>query len=297
MLSEQKKDRMLARILRLRKVYGPFVRFYPEGSEGDPDDDDKNKDTLDSAIKEGEKADKEVSSDFDKEKQQADQAAANAAKATKVYARERDRADQAESELATARSEAESLKEQLAAAEAKADEAGIADVELDESNYEGTDLALVKSIKALNEKLDTKDKRIAQLEKKATSYEEQDRKDKALQVRKSRYEELLTDLDGEYGPDCRNEAVKKFNELTAKGEVPKGNTAKATRIMERCYKEVKAAADSKSKDSAKDKSSLTLDSGSGGGSTPNLTSVEIKEGSLDEVDAQVAKTSFGTRKS
>ncbi|GEM_PF-3696294 len=59
-------------------------------------------------------------------------------------------------------------------------------------------------------------------------------------ARNAQYEDLLTDLDTEYGADCRNAAVQKFNELASDGKVPKGNPAKATRIMERCYKEAKA---------------------------------------------------------
>lgn len=54
------------------------------------------------------------------------------------------------------------------------------------------------------------------------------------------YEELLFDLDSEYGAEYRDEAVRLFNQLAAEGKVPKGNPAKATRIMERCYKEAKA---------------------------------------------------------
>jgi hypothetical protein len=54
------------------------------------------------------------------------------------------------------------------------------------------------------------------------------------------YEEVLADLDSEYGADCRNAAVEMFNALASKGKVPDGNPAMATRIMERCYKEAKA---------------------------------------------------------
>lgn len=249
---------------------------------------------LDSAIKDGEEAARtpEEQSQIDKarrDEQMLEQERANTARANET-------ARQAQSDLETTKSQNETLKEQLAAAEAKAAEAGIKDVELDESSFEGTDLALVKSIKSLGEQVKAKDARIAALEKKATGYEDQDRQDRATQARNTAYEELLTDLDGEYGADCRNEAVKAFNQLIADGKVPKGSPAKATRAMEKCYKEAKAA---KAKDKTdKEKSSpLPLDSGSGGGSAPNLSGVEIKEGSLDEVAEQVGKTDFGARKS
>ena len=39
----------------------------------------------------------------------------------------------------------------------------------------------------------------------------------------------------------KNEAVKKFNELVADGKVSRGRPEKATRTMERCYKEANKA--------------------------------------------------------
>lgn len=298
MLSELKKDKM-ARVLRLAEKYGPFVRFYPNGSEDDDLNPEKRHDeepVEDGSIKEGEKKKEQKPSPAEQSaidkarasEQQLEQEQANTARANEF-------ARQAQSDLESAKSETEKLREQLATAEAKATEAGIATVELDEKEYEGTDLAMVKAIKGLGEKLKAKDKQIASLEKKAEGYEQQDRKDKATQASNSAYEELLGDLDGEYGADCRNEAVKQFNKLASEGKVPIGRPEKATRLMEKCYKDAKAA---KTKDKAdKDKPSLPLDSGSGGGETPNLSGVEIKEGSLDEVDAQVAKTTMGAKKS
>ena len=239
---------------------------------------------LDDTIKDGEKAartpeEQKAIDEARANEQQLEQERANVKRANET-------ASQAQSELEAAQSENAALQEKLEAAQAKAAEAGIKDVELDESEYTGTDLALVQSIKNLNEKIDAKDKRIAASEKKIADYEAQGRKDQAKAARDSAYEELLGDLDDEYGADCRNDAVKKFNELIAEGKVPKGSTAKATRVMEKCYKDVKAA---KSKDT-KEKSSLPLDSGSGGGSAPNLSGAEIPDGlSLDDAVAHLAK--------
>lgn len=231
----------------------------------------EKKDALDGAIKEGEKAELKDNKEFEKTRQRADQEAANAKKA-------REELSESQSELETAQSENESLKTKLAEAEDKAAQAGIKDVNLDESDFEGTDLQLVRAIKSLKEEQVVKDKEIKSLKDKAAGYEEQDRKDKEAQARNSNYEELLTGLDSEYGADCRNDAVAKFNEMIDKGEVPKGNPIKATRAMEACYKAVKAAQSTK-----KEKSSLPLDSGSGGGSSPSLSGTTIPDGlSLDE---------------
>jgi len=260
------------RILRLAAKYSPLVRFYPEGSEGSQADDEAAKKA---------KADQQRKIDLERQnEQQLEQERSNARRA-------REELSETQSQLESTHSENEALKAKLAAAEAKAAEAGIHDIDLDESEYQGTDLALVKAIKNLNAKIDAKDKKIEGLEKKASDYEKQSREEQAKLARNSAFEELLSDLDNEYGADCRNDAVQKFNEKCDKGEVPKGNPAKATRIMESCYKEVKAARSKEKKDK-----SLPLDSGSGGGNAPNLSPFEIKAGqSLDEAVAQIAAAS------
>lgn len=272
MLSEKKE-----RVLKLAEKYGPFVRFLPEGSE---DSNDEN--TLNKTIKQAEKETRtpDEQSAIDKARlseQQLEQEKANTSRANEA-------AREAQSDLETANSENETLKEQLATAEAKATEAGIKNVELNEDDYEAnSDKALVRAIKNVEEKIDAKDKKIASLEKKASGYEDRDRKKQVESARSTAYEELLTELDGDYGADCRNDAVKKFNELCRSGGVPKGDTARATRVLERCYKEVKEA-----KPKGK-KTPISLDSGAGGGSAPNLAGADIKSGSLDEVAEQYGK--------
>lgn len=295
MLSDKKKEMKVARVLQLAKVYGPFVRFFPEGSEGEGEGEGKGEGgALDDAIKTGETAENKDNAEFEKTRQRADQEAANARKA-------RDELSQSQGALDASLAEATSLKEQLAAAEARATEAGIATTELDESNYEGTDRALVRAIQDLNKKIEAKDKasttEIAALKRKAADYEAQDRQTKSQQAVNRVYDDLLTDLDEEFGAENRNVAVAKFNQLQSEGEIPKSNPVKATRIMGRCYKEAKAARDKakKEKDSSSSKN-LALDSGSGGGSPPNLLGAEIKEGSLDDVAAQVSRTEVGGRK-
>lgn len=292
MLSE-KKERMLARISRLAKKYGPFVRFFPDGKEGADDDEV----VLDKAIASSEKAartpeEQKAIDDARLNEQQLEQERSNTTRANET-------ARQTQTDLDAAKAENENLKDELEAAKAKADEAGIESVELNEDDYQESpaDLAIVKAIKSTNAKLAAKDKQIANLEKKASGYETKARTDAVLTARNEAYSELLSDLDEEYGADCRNEAVKQFKQLGKDGKIPQNKTAKATRIMEKCYKDAKAAKAKADTHADKKKPSLSLDSGSGGGSSPNLSGTEIKEGSLDEVDAQVAKTELGARKS
>lgn len=256
------------RIQRLAKLYGPNLRFYPDGSEA-----------LDKAIDEGEKAQRTPEEQAAIDKARAAEQAVEQEKATARRANEAARESQSRAEAL--QQEKDALQQKLEEAEAKAAQAGIKDVELNEEDYEHeSDQKLVRAINALKLSLTSKDKELTGVKKKISDYEAQIRREKADEAATSQYEELLSDLDEEYGAENRNAAVEKFNELIRDGKVPKGQPAKAARIMEKCYKEVKAE---KGKEK---KADIPLDSGSGGGESPNLSGIEVKEGSLDEVAAQ-----------
>ena len=98
------------RILRLAEKYGPFVRFYPEGSEDNDDEAAKAKAAEEKAATEKTK--------WDEQQQRADQEAANAKKA-------REELSETQGVLETTRAENATLKEQLTEAETKAAQAGI----------------------------------------------------------------------------------------------------------------------------------------------------------------------------
>ena len=268
---------------KLARVHGPFARFTPDGNEGN-DDEVVVEDALGTVIKDGEDDELKDNAEFDKVKQQADQFKANAAR-SKVAA------DQANTSLDAAKTENESLKQQLEVAKNKAEEAGIENIELNEDDYEhDTDKKMVQAINSLNKQIKAKDTRISGLETAKKGWEDDQRKGQAARQTNAAYEELLSDLDGDYGPECRNAAVKAFNELAATGEITKGSPAKATRAMEKCYKDAKAAIE-KVKKGKKD-TPLNLDPGSGGGDgTPNLSGIEIKDGqSLDDAVKQIASS-------
>ena len=94
---------------------------------------------------------------------------------------------------------------------------------------------------------------------------------------------MLSDLDEEYGSEFRNAAVKAFDKLVVEGNIP-NNAAKATRAMERCYKDAKKAAD---KDAKENPHNVPLDPGKGGGPASLGKRVKLKPGSLAEVTAQL----------
>ena len=252
----------------LAKIHGPFARFYPGGVELAPNPLDEEVKTPDdqAAIDKARLAD-----------QQLEQERGNARRAI-------DKANAAQASVDAANAENEKLKELLEAANAKAIEAGIKSVELDEADYEGSDLKIIQSIKALEAKIEAKDQRIAGLEVTVKTAEQKRQAEKAAAETNSAYEELLSDLDKEYGADCRNAAVKAFEILAENGEVSSSRPGKATRALEKCYRDAKAA---KAKPVKKD--TLDLDAGSGGGISPNLKGISVQEGSLEDVAKQYGK--------
>ncbi len=267
------------RLLKLAKKYGPFVRFTPDGNE--------DNDPLDKAIDEADKASKtpEEQAVIDKDRkaeQQIEQEQANTRRANES-------ARTAQVAVETAQTQIDDLQSKLEAAETKAAEAGINSVELNLDDYTDTDRALVRSINALKEQMTAKDKRLDGLEKKAQGYEDNNKVAEAKVASNEAYQDLLTVMDAEHGADCRNLALIEFNELADKGEVFKGQPARTTMVLNGCYKRAKVTLAKKQKESGPD-----LDMGGGGGSAPDLGGVQIKEGSLAEVQAQykaLAKTS------
>jgi chromosome segregation ATPase len=260
---------MNTRITELAKMYGPFARFTPDGNEA-----------VNDAIKDAESADLKDNAEFDKVRQQSQQHEANATKA-------REQATAATSQLTEANTQNESLKAQLAVANAKAESAGI-NIDLNEADYSDTDLPIVKAIKALEKKLETKDAQIDNLTKKASDFESNRAVEDAKTVQEAQYQELLNDMDVDYGPEYRNAAVIAFEKKVADGEVT-GGAAKATRMLEKCYKDAVAAVKAKEAKSVIKDGKVKLDSGSGGGSAVNYGGVEITAGSLEDVTAQAGK--------
>jgi hypothetical protein len=270
MLSFTKKNEWKSKVIRLACRYGPFVRFTPEGNEDNLTDEEKE------AAKKAE---------FDKERQKVDQAESVARKA---------KADLAatQTSLDAERQNAAELKQRLADAEAKASAAGIAKVpDLKESDFEGSDVEIVKTVNALKEQVAQKDKDIAALNKIADDFREDARKEQARRNSDAAFEELLSDLDTEYGADVRNDALERWEALREEGKIPKGKPAMATRLMTKCYREAKVAAEKAKKEKDEADTNVRLDSGSGGGQPGNLSGAKLKPGqSLDEAVKQLKTT-------
>lgn len=257
----------ITRILKLAELHGPFVRFFPEGDE------------LDGAITDAENADLKDNKEFDKVLQQSQQHEGNAKRATAA-------AEAANSQLGEANTQLEDLKSQLAVANAKAEASGV-DVELNEADYSDTDVQLVKKIKALDARLAAGQAEITAIRSEGAKAKAKEAATEAKAGQEAAYQDILNDMDVDYGPEHRNAAVKAFDALVQDGKVI-GGPAKATRILEKCYKDaVKAVV---AKDAKNKKDGVRLDSGSGGGVGESFSGVELTAGSLEDVAAQAGKS-------
>jgi hypothetical protein len=229
---------------------------------------------------EQDKNEEQAKKDFDKERQAADQERANAARA---------RAD-----AQAARQEADSLKARMAAMEAdiaaaKGQKNAMDSVDLPEIP---TEEASVEALAAYSQKakkiIADQARKLAELDQKVTKSE----KDTAAATeaqKNARYadqvlEEVCTEFDNEFGPNLRNDALKRMTDLNKTEGLPQ-TPHKAMLRLRTCYRE--AAKEASKPDS---KSPRTPSDPGRGGSRPSYKPASIKPGSLDEVAQQFAKT-------
>jgi len=223
-------------------------------------------------------AERKKQEDFDKARQRADQEAANAAKA-------RQQAAEASQQLVAEQAKSNAMQTELDALKAKAEDQGI---DLNEEDFQDSDKTLVKAINALEAKFEASKGEIADLKKAKNDLLAERQANEAARQRNKVYDDLLTDLDSEYGPQFRNVAVKQFDKIVAEGKV-QNNAAMSTRALEKCYKDAKKAAEKDLKENPQ--RGLSLDPGAGGGS-PNLNNrAKLKPGSLADVSAQLRNAS------
>lgn len=262
------------RLQKLAMKYGFFARFFPEGTEGDEVDADGN--AVDGAIADSEQADLKDNKEFDKVRQQSDQHKANAERAN-------EKTNEVTEQLEAANSRTAELEQQLEEAKSAASDAGVDIDKMDLKDFTETDVDIVRAIKSLNAEMKTVKSENKGLKETANKFKTDQATKAATSEKDKAYQSLLSDLDKDYGAENRNVAVKAFEAKVTAGEV-KGGPAKATRILEGCYKA--AAADSTKTGK---KASVRLDSVTGGGEEINYSGLELTEGTLDEVTDQAGK--------
>jgi len=215
---------------------------------------------------------------FDKERQRADQAEANARKA-------REELNARNQELDKLRTEQEELRSQLGELTTKKDAAtGIAslipDVSPDDANAE--DLANANT--ALKKVLTDIAQEVASLKSKTEKSEKQQTEAaRRAEIEKRQNETLnrvCTEFESEYGKGTRNAALKLMSDMNEQQGEP-DSPADAFLRLRSCFKTV-----SEKKASGHDLDADT-DLGGGGG-RPLISPKTVKPGSLDDVASQYA---------
>jgi septal ring factor EnvC (AmiA/AmiB activator) len=232
--------------------------------------DGKPLDEVESEVEETkEPAEKKVENEkWDKTRQQLDQLKS----AQKRIAEERDSlAEQMDAQ----RAEVAQLREQLKVNQAKK-------IEIQELDPDDADVPkIVNQNKALIAELSKTSERLATLENLASRLQNQEYKTAEDKRRESVAEEVLSSLDEEFGSKYRTAAKKMADNLVDIGESEQPKTQmQAYKLVRKCYLEL----------SSKDKRSTTkkVSSDNGAGTVP-VSSDDIKEGSRQDVLAQLRK--------
>jgi len=163
-------------------------------------------------------------------------------------------------------------------AEKKAEKTSIADG-LD-ADVHGEDM--VSAIKGLEDRLDAEQQAKNDVQEKLNRYESDREVTQAQTAQAEVREEILSDLDDDYGAKYRTEAVKRANAHVAEtNEVPE-NAIAARKLMKGFYRAVKAEDESK-----KGKSTVQQDNNRGG---LNFNEPTGKEGDINTVLADMKKS-------
>jgi hypothetical protein len=208
---------------------------------------------------------------------------------------ERQRADQAEAnfrklqrEKAEIESKAQQTEAKIAEYEAKLAEVAKAnDINLDGMEDEFVDPAAYRVVKSLQQKLSS-------LETLANDYKKQEQerqaKEKERQLEQSREQaknEILTDIESEYGVQYRNDALKMADSICEKRGYPPQDRYEAATILRKCYRDL-----STKKATPSSKTPVSTDSGKT--TTAASPKEDVKPGTLREVMQQMrAKAGLG----
>jgi len=207
--------------------------------------------------------------------------------------KERQRADQAESVVAKARTEVQQyaaamdgMKAQLAEANSKF-EASQKETQAKKDELLQMDTALVdQNVIGNLEKLEARDRANAQkleeMSKKLSTYEadrtERIRQDSINEARES----VLSQCDEEFSPKYRTEALKIADDLVDTGKAKRpADKFEGYLLMKKCYIQVSE------KETSSKKAAVAVDTGKGG--APSIKKDTRKSGSMKEVLADMKK--------
>jgi colicin import membrane protein len=217
--------------------------------------------------------------DFDKERQAADQERANAARARADAQSARQEAEQSRQRMTQLEADLQAIKGQKDAMNS----VDLPEIPTEEASVEALAQYSQKAKKIIAEQA----RKLAELDQKVSKSE----KDKAAETESKRassyadqvLEEVCTEFDDEFGPNLRNDALKRMTEINKTEGLPQ-TPHKAMLRLRSCYRDAAKEAKAESKSPR-----IPSDPGRGG-SRPSYKPAAIKPGSLDEVAQQFAKT-------
>jgi len=208
---------------------------------------------------------------------------------------ERQRADQAEAnyrklqrEKAEIESKAADAEKRIADMEAKLNEVAKAnDIDLDTMEDEFVDPTAYKVVKALQTKIQSLEGLADAYKKQETERQAKEREGQLEVARDKAKNEIITDIETEFGSQYRNDALKKAEEICQKRGYPPEDRYEAARILRQCYREV-----SSGKKPSTVKKPVSSDSGKA--VTSANPKEDVRPGTLREVMQQMrAKAGLG----
>lgn len=210
--------------------------------------------------------------DWDKDRQKAEQDRANLSKQlSKVQT------DLAADLAATKQTIAE-LRDQLNSAATKAD-VNISDIDKLDPEVHGADL--VHSLKTLKAELEAERKNRQDLQKWIDEQKQRDAVQRVQAEKEALKDEILSDLDEQFGAKYRNEAIELANQEVAETGKAPATQMQARKLLAKYYKSLK------DKDSQSDRRKTSRQDNLGG--TVGVKSYDGEEGDFDSVVASMKK--------
>ena len=226
---------------------------------------------MEAKVEEKKEETKKDQETWDKERQRADQAESVAAKARTETQQYATALEDTKSQLAEATQKLESSQKET---QDKKDELNLMDSALVDSN-------VISNFEKVQAKETVNAAKLAELEKFKVQYET-DRKDRLQKdaVDKAR-DEILTDCDSEFSPKFRTEALKMADELVDSGKEKRPvDKYGGYKLMRECYRKV-------SEKETSGKADAAVDTGAGG--APPVKKAARKAGTMKEVLADMKK--------
>lgn len=227
----------------------------------------------------------------DSDQQAAEQTRAeiNAAEPKKTeWDTERQRADQAEANFRKLQREKQEIESRYQETAKKAEEleakmaefAKANDVNLDELESEFVDPTAYRVIKSMKDKLSSLEKLASDYKKAEQDRQRIEQERHIEQAKEQAKSEILADIESEFSPQFRNDALKMANEICEKRGYAPQDRYEASKILRQCYKDIA----SKKKTTAKP--DVPFDTGKAT-TTASPKTGEVKPGTLREVAAQM----------